>query len=197
MNPRFAAVAVALLAGGCATTPPEVQTGDWVGRRAELQALEIWNLGGRVAVAAGDDGFSGGMNWKQRGGKSEVTLRGPMGGAAILIQVEGAAYIVTDERGRSYDGEDARRFIEQNLGPANPLPIAEMRYWLVGAPAPASPYRETVGEGGSLASLEQSGWTVRFDRYRATGGLALPERIEMTTGGLRLRVAVSDWRIGP
>ena len=114
---RVAAVAVALLAGGCATTPPQVQTEDWPERRAALQALDDWNLDGRVAVAAGDDGFSGGLNWEQRGEKAEITLRGPMGGAAILIRVDGAQTVVTDERGVTYDGEEARRFIEQNLGP--------------------------------------------------------------------------------
>jgi outer membrane biogenesis lipoprotein LolB len=41
-----------------------------------------------------------------------------------------------------------------------------MRYWLVGTPAPGSDYRETMGEGGSLSGLEQSGWTVRYDRIR-------------------------------
>ena len=120
-----------------------------------------------------------------------------MGGAAIQIEVEGAAYVVTDERGVTYDGEDARRFIEQNLGPESPLPIAEMRYWLLGAPAPASPYREAVGAGGSLSGLEQSGWTVNYQRYRAVGSIALPERVEMTTEGLRLRVVISEWRLAP
>lgn len=197
MNLRLAAGAVALLASGCATMTPPVQTVDRAERRAELQALDDWNLKGRVAVAAGTDGFSGGLDWEQRGEKAEITLRGPMGGAAILIRVEGVQSVVTDERGKTYGGEDARQFIEDNFGPGSPLPIAEMRYWLVGAPAPGSPYRETTGEGGPLSGLEQSGWTVRYDRYRAVGKLALPERIEMTTEGLRLRVAITDWRFGP
>lgn len=196
MNPRYTVV-VALFASGCATMTPPAMTGDRAERRVALQALNDWNLDGRIAVAAGADGFSGGLSWEQRGEKAEIRLRGPMGGAAIRIQVEGVAYVVTDERGRTYDGEDARRFIEENFGPGSELPIAEMRYWFVGAPAPESPYTETIGEGGSLSGLEQSGWTVGFERYRAVGSLALPERIEMTTEGLRLRVAISEWRLGP
>jgi outer membrane lipoprotein LolB len=120
-----------------------------------------------------------------------------MGGATILIRLEGVQTVVTDERGNTYRGEDARRFIEQNLGPDSGLPIAEMRYWLVGAPAPELPFRETIAEGGALSSLEQSGWTVSYERHRAVGSLALPERVEMTTEGLRLRVVISDWRLGP
>jgi len=197
VSPRYAVVVVALLASGCATMTPSVMTGDRAQRRDALQALDDWNLNGRVAVAAGADGFSGGLSWEQRGEKSEITLRGPMDGTAILIQVEGVAYVVTDERGRTYGGEDARRFIEEHFGPGSELPIAEMRYWLVGAPAPDSPYTEAMGEGGSLSGLEQSGWSVGYERYRVVGSLALPERIEMTTEGLRLRVAISEWRLEP
>lgn len=176
---------------------PPAMTGDRAERRATLQALDDWDLNGRVAIAAGTDGFSGGLSWEQRGEKAEIALRGPMGGSAIRIQVEGAAYVVTDERGRTYGGEDARRFIEAHFGPGSKLPIAAMRYWLVGAPAPDSPYAEAIGEGGSLSGLEQSGWTVGYERYRVVGSLALPERIEMTTEGLRLRVAISEWRLEP
>ena len=54
-----------------------------------------------------------------------------------------------------------------------------------------------VGEDRRLSSLAQSGWRVRYDRYEPVGALALPARMEMTTEGLRLRVAVSDWRLTP
>jgi len=33
------------------------------------------------------------------------------------------------------------------------IPVAEMRYWLVGAPAPALPHDETLGEDRRLAGL--------------------------------------------
>lgn len=197
MNIRLAAVAVAFFAGGCATIPEPAAPGDWPARRIELQSLDGWNLDGRVAVAAGAEGFSGGLSWSQRGERAEIELRGPMGGPAILIHVEGLEYVVTDERGRTHGGEDARRYIEERFGPGSPLPIVEMRYWLVGAPAPDSPHRESFGEDQRLASLDQSGWQVRYDRYGTVGELALPERIELTTEGMRLRVAVADWRIEP
>ncbi len=197
MKLRVAAVAVAILAGGCATTPPQVQTENWAERRAALQALDDWNLDGRVAVAAGVDGFSGGLNWEQRGEKAEITLRGPMGGAAILIRVDGVQTFVTDERGVTYGGEDAREFIMEHLGPSAPLPIAEMRYWLVGVPAPGSPHDEILGDDRRLSSLTQSGWQVRYDRYEPVGALTLPARMDMTTEGLRLRVVVSDWHLTP
>lgn len=193
---RLAAVAVLLLAGGCATLPPPLPPDDWPVRRAALQALEAWTLDGRIAVAAGEKGFSGGFDWSQQGARADVALAGPMGGTALEIHVDGDALTVS-QRGETWAGEDARRLIEERIGPGHALPVAEMRYWLVGAPAPGAPHEETIGDDGRLARLAQSGWQVRYERYDAVGRLALPARLEMTTAGLRLRVAVSSWRLPP
>jgi outer membrane lipoprotein LolB len=193
---RVAAAAVLSLLAGCATLPPPAAEGDWPARRQALQALDAWSLDGRIAVAAGDDGYSGGLSWTQAGEHAEVAFSGPMGGEALAIRVEGDALDVT-LRGETYSGEDARRMIEERIGRGQALPVTEMRYWLVGAPAPGAPYQETLGDDRRLASLSQSGWQVRYDRYEEVGALSLPGRLEMKTEGLRLRVVASDWRLPP
>lgn len=196
MTRRLAALAVLVLAGGCATLPPPAPTDDWPARRAALQALDAWTLDGRIAVAAGENGFSGGFDWKQQGERADVTLSGPMGGAGLEMHLEGDALTV-DLRGETYAGDEARRLVEERIGPGRALPVAEMRYWLVGVPAPGAAREETLGDDRRLASLAQSGWQVRYERYDTVGRLALPARLEMTTEGLRLRVAVSAWRLPP
>jgi outer membrane lipoprotein LolB len=196
VNPRAAALAVLLLAGGCATLPPPGSMDDWPARRAALQALDAWTLDGRIAVAAGENGFSGGFDWSQRGPRADVALAGPMGGTALEIHVDGDALTV-NQRGETWSGDDARRLIEERIGPGHALPVAEMRYWLVGAPAPGAPHEETLGDDRRLSSLAQSGWRIQYKSYDAVGRLALPARLEMTTEGLRLRVAVSNWRLPP
>jgi outer membrane lipoprotein LolB len=195
VNFRLGAASVLLLAGGCATLPPPAApVDDWPARREALQSLAAWSLDGRIAVAAGEDGFSGGFDWSQQGERADVTLSGPMGGTGLGIRVEGHALTVT-LRGETYAGDDARRLIGERIGAGRSLPVAEMRYWLVGAPAPGAPAEETLGEDRRLARLSQSGWQVAYERYAPVGALALPARLTLTTEGLRLRVAVSDWRL--
>ncbi len=196
MTRRFAALALALLAGGCATLPAPAPGDDWPARRAVLQALGDWALDGRIAVAAGDDGFSGGFDWHQQGSRADIALTGPMGGAAMDIRAEGDRAVVS-VAGDIYEGEDAAALFARYFGPDRQLPIVQMRYWLVGAPAPELPHEETLGPDQRLATLSQSGWQVRYDRYQPVGQLALPARMELTTPGLRLRVVVSDWQLPP
>lgn len=194
MNARLAACAAALLAAGCASLP-SADRGDWPLRREALQSLDRWVLNGRVAVAAGAEGFSGGLRWRQDGARAEIDLRGPLGGTALALQVDGEALTVQDADGVVIDGEEARRLTESRVGASLPLP--QLRYWLVGAPAPGSPFAETAGEDGRLASLEQAGWQVRYLRYGAAGALVLPQRLELSTGDVRLRILVADWRVAP
>ncbi len=196
MTLRLAALSLVLLAGGCATLPAPAPDSDWPARRAALQALDAWALDGRIAVAAGDDGFSGGFDWHQQGTRADIALTGPMGNAAMDIRAEGGRAVVT-VGGESYEGEDAAALFARYFGPDQPLPIVQMRYWLVGTPAPDLPHEETLGADRRLAALSQSGWQVRYDRYETVGNLALPARMELTTPGLRLRVAVSDWQLAP
>jgi outer membrane lipoprotein LolB len=193
---RLAALSLVLLAGGCATVPAPVPGDDWPARRATLQALDAWALDGRIAVAAGDDGYSGGFDWRQQGTRADIALAGPMGGAGLDIRAEDERAVVTIG-GESYEGEEARSLFSKYFGPGRQLPIVQMRYWLVGAPAPGLPHEETLGADRRLAALSQSGWEVRYDRYEPVGGLALPARMEMTAPGLRLRIVVSDWRLAP
>ena len=191
---RGAAAAVLLLAGGCATLPPAGDGADWPARREALQALDRWSLDGRIAVAAGADGFSGGFDWVQAGERAEVVLSGPMGTSPVNIRIEGGeAFIEAGDPGAR--AANATPLLERYFGANRTLPAAEMRYWLLGVPAPHLPAEETLGADRRLATLAQAGWHVRFDRYDAVGTLALPSRLEMTTEGLRLRVVVSDWEL--
>jgi len=192
---RAAACAVFALAGGCASLPPAVEAGSWPARRAELQALDSWTLDGRVAVATADQGFSGGLAWRQQGAAAAIDLRGPLGGVALAIRLDGRQMTVTDADGASITGEAARSYVASEIGA--PLPVAELRYWLVGVPAPDQPHQESIGSDGRLSALEQAGWRLRYSRYGPVGRLALPARIEIESDAARLRLVVSKWSLPP
>jgi outer membrane lipoprotein LolB len=119
-----------------------------------------------------------------------------MGASALSLRVVGDEALVSI-RGEDLSEADGRELVARYFGHGRSLPVREMRYWLIGVPAPGSPHQEVVGEGARLASLAQSGWQVRYDRYQPVGSLVLPARMELTTEGLRLRVVVSDWRLPP
>jgi outer membrane lipoprotein LolB len=191
---RLAALALLSLAAGCTTVAPPAPVGERAAQEAELQSLEAWSLDGRIAVAAGDDGFSGGFDWVQAGERADISIQGPMGGAAFAIHVEGGK-LTLNARGETYADDEARAIIGDRIGNGTMLPVGEMRYWLIGVPAPGVRHEEARDADRRLAELGQSGWRVRYERYGTVGAYELPTRVEMSTEGLRLRVVVSDWRM--
>ena len=113
----------------------------------------------------------------------------------LAIRVDGDRFSVTDPQGETFDGERAKALVAERVG--SDLPISELRYWLIGVPAPGASFEETLGADARLAALDQAGWHIRYDRYRSAGHLVLPAKLDITQGALRLRVAVSDWHLAP
>jgi outer membrane lipoprotein LolB len=197
------AVAVAVVAG-CRTVPvqpPPPGTQAWDVTRSELQTRDHFELKGRVAVAAGKDGFNAGLRWTQNGTLSHVSLSGPLGAGGVEIAADGDHLGVVTSNGDHLDSDAAHAELEQRLG-FDP-PLSSLRYWILGAPDPGAPSKETVDpQQQRLQSLQQSGWDIEYGGYMpagsasggGSGGAAwLPSRLTVQRSGVRVRLIVDGW----
>jgi outer membrane lipoprotein LolB len=187
---RLPAVALLLLAG-CVTLPPPPAS--WPERRSALQGLTGFSLRGRVAVAAGDSGFSAGLRWSQRGDAATVDLTAPLGVGAAHIEQSGDAIAFTTSKGLRLEDGDAKAALQREFGFEPPL--ESLRYWLLGAGDPALPAEETLDSEQRLERVVQDGWTVDYQDYRPTGGQWLPRRVTLRRESVRIRLLVRDWRL--
>lgn len=196
-----AGCAFLMLASGCASLLPRVPPAvpsmaaslDWGQRRALRQAETAFALKGRLAVAAGEEGFSAGLRWTQRDRDALIDLDGPLGVGGLRLRTAGEALELTGARGERLDGDAARAELERRLG--FPLPLAALRYWVRGVPSPAGPADEQVAPDGTrLLSLEQDGWRVEYPSYVEDPAAGpLPRRLSIARGGARLRLVVETW----
>src|SRR5262245_51097056 len=158
-------VVLALLAG-CRTAPPSTTIigpgadAPWPEQHAALEKLGKYALSGRVAVAANGQGFSGDLRYRQDERRPNPSLDGRMGLGGGRVDRGGDAVNIATSRGDKLDGNEARDELERRLGFV--LPIAELRWWLLGIPAPGGedvPV-ENAGTGGSVEAFTQAGWKV-------------------------------------
>jgi len=170
--------------------PVEAQS--WDARRAELQARESFSLAGRVAVAAGQEGFNARLRWEQSGTASDVALDGPLGAGGVRITSDGEQLRVATSRGEQLDADAARAEIARRIGFAPPL--ASLRYWVLGVPDPATPAKEVLDDQARLASLEQDGWRIDYGGYAAVDGRWLPQRLTLNRDDLRVKLLVDRWQ---
>jgi outer membrane lipoprotein LolB len=192
-----AAVAALGLLAGCKTAPPAAVMGPgadapWPEQRAALAKLDRYGLNGRVAVAANGQGFSAGLRYEQLPRGSNLALDGPLGIGGLRVVLDGPDLEVATSRGEKLDGDAARAELERRLGFA--LPLAELRWWLLGIPAPGEATLNQDGGSGEIHSFTQGGWHVSINTRAPGLGFALPKRLTAEREGTRLKLLVERWQ---
>jgi outer membrane lipoprotein LolB len=186
-------LAVCWLAG-CKTVPPRPAPGPsepWEVRRAALQQRDRFDLNGRIAVAAAQEGFNARLRWKQQGARSNLALDGPLGVGGVRITSDGHTFNVVNARGQQLDSDAARSEIAARLGFEPPL--ESLRYWVLGVPDPSHPADEVLDDSQRLATLRQDGWQIDYGTYTTVGGQWLPSRMTLKRDDVRVRLLVDGW----
>jgi outer membrane lipoprotein LolB len=196
---RVALAAAMLLVAGCRTAPvgPVIGPGPgaeapWPVQRERLAQLDRYSLNGRVAVAASGQGFSAALRYQQAPDRADMALDGPMGLGGMRLALAGNDLQVTTSNGETLDGGAARAEIEQRLG--FPMPLAELRWWLLGLPAPGESSLEQDAVTGEIRGFRQNGWQVSVETRAPALGFSLPRRLTAQREGARLKLAVDQWQ---
>jgi outer membrane lipoprotein LolB len=174
------------------TAPAAQVAADWPARKAQLQARARYTAQGRIGVVAGADGFNGRLRWIQDGMRSTVSLDGPLGVGGVRIVNDAGGLTLTTPSGEALDSQAAHDELVKRMGFEPPL--NSLRYWIQGVPDPASPSTEMPDAQGYLGSLAQSDWTVTFTGYMQTPDGALPQKLTVARGKVRVRLIIEAWR---
>lgn len=195
---RVLLIASLLVLAGCETLAPRVEgpadLQAWQERRAWLEELDSWQLEGRVAIAAYDDGWNANVDWVQVGEHLDVNFSGPLGVGSARIAGTPERLEVHTTEGEHFVTQDPETDLYWQLGWT--APIDRMAYWVLGLPGPGGDPLLEVDAAGRLLQLQQGGWTVDYIDYRVLAdGRAMPRKLNMQRSGVRIRLIVSDWQL--
>jgi outer membrane lipoprotein LolB len=156
-----------------------------------LQNRQRYQFKGRVAVAAGSEGFNARLLWQQSGPQSFVALDGPLGAGGVQVTSAGKTLSVVTSRGDHLDSDAARSELTARLG-FDP-PLVSLHYWILGVPDPAQPFQEVLDSQQRLSGLKQEGWDITYEAYTMVGAESLPSRVTLQRAGVRVRLIVDGW----
>ncbi len=162
----------------------------WNARQAALGQIRSWSLKGRF-VTEGALSSRGSVRWTQTDEAFELLLTGPFGFGSAQVQGTPTAVEIRTG-GERQIAVDPQAAIAERFGLL--LPVAALRYWMLGIPAPGSAAVETLDEHGRLRILEQSGWRVQFGDYAAVAEHDLPHLLEASYGEQGVRFVIRAWR---
>ena len=186
---------VMLLLAGCAARPPlpgPDAEAAWLAHRAALQALSDWQVQGRVAVRAGEEGWNAHFDWQQHGAAYRIRLRGPFGQGAVELHgnTEGV-WLKHSDRPEVF-ARDPETLLERETGWR--LPVAGLTAWLRGLPVGELPADYQWDAHGTLVEINQDGWHIDYSRYQQNGALRLPVRMRLERDALQVRFVIDSWQ---
>lgn len=171
-------------------------------RRADAQrrALGDWSLSGRVAISNGRQGGSGRIDWKQQGGRYEISLAAPVTRQSWRLAGDARHARLEGIEGGPREGDDVEALLRDATG--WDIPVRAMVDWVRGVPASEAgfgPAGVAPGAGNLPATIEQAGWRIDYREWYAAGAgqPALPKRLEAQRDGARVRLVLDDWLLVP
>jgi len=192
---------------GCAATPERELPSDspeqaWRIRAARLNDIQAFQIKTKLGVSAPERTGQGTMVWKRAGLEHRIDVFGPLGGGRVVLTRDANGALVRDG-----DQTYAADTLEQALFEATgwQIPFSAMSYWVLGLPAPDVPYGHELDAWGRLKTLNQSGWRIRYDDYRAASEYELPRKMFLefsepqsgmeADGPVKVRLAIKEWSL--
>lgn len=192
-------VALAGLLAACAGLRPAAIAGDersvrWRAHRDAVAALERYTLTGRVAIQRGEEGGGAKLRWRQTGADSDLRIMAPLGQGTFKLVGNAGGVTLSAPDGKQYAAASFEALMAAHVGWS--FPVDGARYWVRGLPDPRLPEDQLVlDEQGRLSDLAQAGWRISVLEYRDSGGLALPSRLFLNAGDLKIRLAIDGWSL--
>jgi outer membrane lipoprotein LolB len=184
----LAGLLTVLLVAGCAITP--------VPRSSQsAAAITAWQLNGRVSLTRGEEGWHAGLYWQEQADTFYLKVSGPLGQGGFQLNGDARGIVLVDADGQTFVAQDVDALLVQVTGWQ--LPVRGLRYWIRGLPEPAAGKAQvTRDEAGQLLRLEQSGWTVNYQRYQLVDDVLLPAKLQLLHADIAVRIVVDQWELG-
>ncbi|NJR44168.1 outer membrane lipoprotein LolB [bacterium] len=141
-------------------------------------------------TSAGKDGGSGRFEWQQAGDVLDFKLSAPLSNQTWQLVGIPGAYELRDSKGERYQNASAEQLILDVSGWV--LPVSALRAWMKGFAYNEASARVETNADGTLKSLVEADWLVRYERYRDKEP-RLPERVKAEQAGAMVKLIVKSW----
>lgn len=164
-------------------------------RRQALTAIRHWSFKGRAAVQRGNEGWSATLHWDQHEDAYRLRMIAPLGRGTYEVLKQNGGVSLIDPTNNVFKAGSPEELLAENLGWN--LPISDIEFWVRGllAPGPA-PTQLDLDEGGLLKDFAVRGWRVSVLDYFWKDSIAMPRKLFINYGDMKIRLVISKWDLG-
>lgn len=146
-----------------------------------------FELSGRIAVRYQERSFSSAVRWKQNAGNDELWFTAPLGQTIAYLRADAGGATLTNADQQQYRAGSIESLTRSAFGWR--FPVAALRYWVIGEPAPQLSLAAVERDGASrITRLQQDDWRVAFD-YAAPDARR-PARVEVAGAQAVIRLVI-------
>ncbi|RZN59782.1 lipoprotein insertase outer membrane protein LolB [Avibacterium paragallinarum] len=166
----------------------------WQIHLAQIKQIKSYHIQGQIGYLDRKQRASVTFDWQYHSpNEYTLTLSSILSRSLFILEKKNREFIITDEKGKSYNNSNAQHLLEETLGIM--IPIDQLAIWLKGDPNAQLDYQ--VGENHLLASFTYSiysdEWTVDYLNYH-NSPIPLPQDILLKNTDQTLKIRVNNWK---
>lgn len=158
----------------------------------QLAARTNWQAKGRLAASHGQKGGNASFVWEQKGDSYQIKLFGPFGSGAVYIIGHPQYVELKEANGKITRAKSPELLLKKLAGWQ--VPLTGLRHWLLGIPAPGAIASQKFDNRGYLSHLSQQGWNINYENYFAEESPALPGKLNLQNGNIKVKMIVTSWQ---
>lgn len=142
-----------------------------------MQGITQFTVSAQGGIRTKRHGGSLVLRWVLLPDAYQMSGYGPFGRLIFRLRVNAQGAELASERGR-FSGPNPGALLTRLTGLR--LPVAGLRFWILGIPAPGLVTTQRISPWGLLTTLKQNGWFIRYRRYDHTPWGRLPRLLVLT-----------------
>jgi len=186
-----------LLLSGCSALPPTTSQAAreqaWQRHQQTLASLEQWQLVGRIALIDESQAWHARIDWQQQQQRYTLRLTGPLSQGSLELRGTPQQVVLRDADGERV-ATDPAQLLAAEVGWQ--VPVAALRYWVLGLPDPTQPAQRQLNDSGHLTQLQQARWQIRFSDYQPYAQYTLPTQLHASSADGSVKLIISQWQPG-
>lgn len=152
-----------------------------------------WQFSGRMNITTVDRVWTGALRWHQQTREFDLTISAPFGQGVLQIKGDPYSAVLHSADGHLLESDDIQTLLQQQLGWQ--IPIAGLRYWVLGVPQPTIDASISRDETGKISEIRQSNWQVYIRSYQRSGAHELPRKLDLYNNQYQIRLVIHDWQL--
>ncbi|MFB6434676.1 MAG: lipoprotein insertase outer membrane protein LolB [Candidatus Malihini olakiniferum] len=193
-----------LLLTACALKKPAgsgsaTDVASWLQHKQQLQQLSQYQTRGVFSYLSGTQKLSTNFFWQESSSPQRylLLLTNLFGITELELRTQPEGVQIINGPGKRYTGKDkdAEYVLSQLTGVR--IPLSNLRQWMIGLPGDAQQFTLDEHVRLNTARLQKNGliWEVRYLGYDNSITPSMPNALELTQGGQRIKLKMNNWTV--